>query len=554
METGNRVTCRVIWLALAGGLMALVASPSWASLANGGRNGLYAKSIPEVLCLEDSQVDLATAALIVSEKWSDVVQGLRYRDRLDEMALQIQERLSLRGIPADHRAIPVINEYLFEELGFSAVSQADDPNDLFLHSVMDSRKGYCLSLSILYLSLGERLGLPLYGVVVPGHFFVRYDSGSRRFNIETTARGASATDDHYRLANRVPENDQGLYLRNLTKHQTLACMFNNFGVVYLDTNYLDLAEEALVLAVQITPMLAEARVNLGNTYIRQDRKDLALVHYAEAARINPLDAKIRQALGNVYLHRGQTDLAVRELQCAVDRDPNCTEAIVQLADAYCQKNQYSRAEQVLKKGLAGHPDEAGLYSQLGEAYRFSGETDQAIEAYQNALARQPKLVQANFGLAICHHKQGKVDQEILAYKRILSTEPSFLPAMMNLGLAYVTNKDYPAAIALYEKVIQVDPNIAGVHHNLGMAYSETQDPNRAEAEFLKAVELDPKQAGAHHWLAIHDYKEGRYAEAWDHLMRAKDLGADVTQDQIAALSAKLPQEVRGKKQEARSKQ
>jgi Tfp pilus assembly protein PilF len=80
-----------------------------------------------------------------------------------------------------------------------------------------------------------------------------------------------------------------------------------------------------------------------------------------------------------------------------------------------------------------------------------------------------------------------------------------------------------------------------VHHNLGMAYAETQDPNKAEAEFLKAVELDPSQAGSHHWLAIHYYKQGRYQKAWDHLMRAKELGADVTQDQIAALSAKLPQ-------------
>ncbi|MHC4759552.1 MAG: transglutaminase family protein, partial [Planctomycetota bacterium] len=36
---------------------------------------------------------------------------------------------------------------------------------MFLHTVMDKKQGYCLSLSILYLSIGERLGLPLYGVV-----------------------------------------------------------------------------------------------------------------------------------------------------------------------------------------------------------------------------------------------------------------------------------------------------------------------------------------------------------------------------------------------------
>ena len=67
-------------------------------------------------------------------------------------------------------AIPVINDYLFNELSFKTIDKATDPYDLFLHSVMDRRQGYCLSLSVLYLSIGERLGLPLYGVVVPGHF------------------------------------------------------------------------------------------------------------------------------------------------------------------------------------------------------------------------------------------------------------------------------------------------------------------------------------------------------------------------------------------------
>ena len=47
----------------------------------------------------------------------------------------------------------IINDYLFNELGYKTISHADDPKDLFLHSVMNRRQGYCLSLSILYLSL-----------------------------------------------------------------------------------------------------------------------------------------------------------------------------------------------------------------------------------------------------------------------------------------------------------------------------------------------------------------------------------------------------------------
>jgi hypothetical protein len=112
-------------------------SPVWAGLANEGSAGLYVRSIPQVLALPEGQVDLATAALIVSEKWSDVVQGLRYRERIDAMAYHIQQMLHDQSLPADHRAIGLINQYLFRELGFYAVPHAKDANDLFLHSVLD---------------------------------------------------------------------------------------------------------------------------------------------------------------------------------------------------------------------------------------------------------------------------------------------------------------------------------------------------------------------------------------------------------------------------------
>ena len=181
-------------------LLSLLSGPVFGQrgrLANQGKSGLYVRSLDQVLRLQDDEMDLATAALIASEYWSDMVHGRRYLEQLDAMALEIQKRLRQQRHKVNHYAIPIINDYLFNELGFKTISHADDPNDLFLHSVMDGRQGYCLSLSMLYLALGERLGLKLYGVVVPGHFFVRYESGRTRFNIETTSNGASPPDEHY---------------------------------------------------------------------------------------------------------------------------------------------------------------------------------------------------------------------------------------------------------------------------------------------------------------------------------------------------------------------
>ena len=63
------------------------------SLANENKSGLYVKSIEQVLRLDQDEVDLATAALIVAEQWSDVVPGRRYLLELDDMALEIKKRL-----------------------------------------------------------------------------------------------------------------------------------------------------------------------------------------------------------------------------------------------------------------------------------------------------------------------------------------------------------------------------------------------------------------------------------------------------------------------------
>ena len=154
-------------------------------LANEGKAGLYTRSINRIIRMDDEEIDLATAALLLSREAIEPINLQRYRDRIDEMARTILRRLDKkqdrysttptgRFTPEEGRAaINEMNKYLFEELGFRAVETADDSQDLFLHSVLDRKKGYCLSLSMLYLSIGERLGLPLYGVVVPGHFFVR---------------------------------------------------------------------------------------------------------------------------------------------------------------------------------------------------------------------------------------------------------------------------------------------------------------------------------------------------------------------------------------------
>jgi tetratricopeptide (TPR) repeat protein len=509
-------------------------------LANENKPGLYSKSIEHVLRLRRDDVDLATAALIVSENWSDMVHGRRYLSALDDMALEIRERLRRGKLKLNFRAIPVINDYLFNELGYKSISEASDPNSLFLHTVMDKKRGYCLSLSVLYLSIAERLGLPLYGVVVPGHFFVRYDDGRVRFNIETTSNGGNASDEHYINKFKVPEGGRnGIYMKNLNKIQTLGCFFNNLGNSYSDIGNVESALLAFERAVEINPALSESRANLGNIYLKKDQIAEAIYQYQEALEINPNDAKTHNNLGNAYTQRDSLGYAVSEYLRAIKLDPNFVDAYKNLAIVYGKQERYGRAISQLRIAIAMDPEDAGCCSQLGDVYNQQNDCEQAITQYKKALKIDPDLVEAHYGLALCYNKLGLVDDEIWEYKRILAIRPDMLSALVNLGNAYFGQDKYSVAIEQYEKAIRIKPDEAMVHYNLGAAYSKSEDYEQAVAAYLTAVEIDPGIGDAHYGLAFGFYQLKKYDLAWKHIKMAQELGVEVTQEQLNAIKSRL---------------
>lgn len=507
-------------------------------LANDRKSGLYARSVEQVLRLREDQVDVATAALIVSENWSDMVYGRRYLETLDNMALEIRERLNRRRLKADFRAIPVINEYLFTELGFKSISEASDPQDLFLHTVLDKKAGYCLSLSILYLSLAERLGLPLYGVVVPGHFFVRYDDGQMRFNIETTSNGGSAPDEHYREKFKVPRGSNGIYMKNLNKIQTLGCFFNNLGNSYNDVGNLDSAQLALERAVEINPTLSESRANLGNIYLAKGLVTEAINQYREALRINPNDAKTHNNIGNAYVQKDWLNYAVNEYHQSIRLDPKFTDAYKNLAIVYSKQERFQPAIMQLRQAIALNPKDAECYSQLGSVFQQMGKYNQAISELNKAIQIDPKLAEAYYGLGVCYNKLKSVDEEIWGYKRALAVQPDMVAALVNLGNAYFGQKKYAMAIEEYKKAVLIQPDEGMIHYNLGAAYSNIEDYEQAVAEYLRTTELNPENGDAHYGLAFGYYHLKKYKQAWKHIQTAENLGVEVSKDLRNAVKRK----------------
>lgn len=509
-------------------------------LANEDKDGLYARSIQQVLRLEPEQIDIGIAALIISEQWSDMVAGRRCQEQLDEMAYEIRDRLAAKKLPINYQAISIINEYLFNELGFKSVQQADDPNDLFLHSVLKNRHGYCLSLSILYLAIGERLGLSLYGVVVPGHFFVRYDDGHVQFNIETTSNGGSAADSHYIEKFNVPEHrENSIYMVNLNALQTLGCFFNNLGNSYLAVGNISQAQIALEKAVKINPTLLESRTNLGNIYLQTNRIDDAIYEYKYSLKLNRDDAGTHNNLGNAYAKKEQFNNAIAEYSSAIRLNTKFVDAYKNLAIIYCEQQFYLKAISKLQQALMIEPKNHELYLQLGEVYRKKEDFNHAIIEYRKTLGYNRDSSEAYLGLGLCYKELGLVNEEIVAYKKALAIEPEMTAALTNLGNAYFGKQNFDEAIILYKQALALGPDEALLYYNLGAAYSNKEDFIQAKDAYLKAIEILPDLGDAHYGLAYCFYNMKDYESSWRHLEIAQSLGVEVNKELIEAVKREV---------------
>ncbi len=537
-----------------------LAAPSKAALANSGLAGLRVHTVEGILRLPAEEIDLGTAALIISRNWGTTKTLHAYRRKIDLMAEEVQKRLQEKKLPADYHAIPEINRYLFEELKFQSVKTADNPDDLFLHVVLDQKRGYCLSLSVLYLAIGERLGLPLYGVVVPGHFFVRYDDGNVRLNIETTAGGGTADDDYYRRTFSPPAG-HNLYMTNLNKRQTLGCFFNNLGNSYKAVGRIDQALVELTRAVQINPTLPEARTNLGNIYLLKGQVEQAIYEYRQALSILPNDPKTLNNLGNAFLQQNQLQQAAQAYLRALQQDPAMTEAhrnlahvyrlqgltnkamehlqtAVQLAPEeadnylhlgrlYFEMKNLSAAQETLLKALTYNPFLTAARIELGNVYLEMNRTDWAIEEFQAAAQTDDVMaLYAWFGLASAYHQEKRYSEAIAAYQEVLIRDGRNTAALQNLGNALLEAGRIDEAILAYQKALQISPQ-SGLYYNLAVAFLRQKQYDKALPNYQAAIRLTPNYAAAHHGLAVCYYYLNDKPACRKHAQIAQSLGWDV---------------------------
>ena len=254
--------------------------------------------LSEIVKGSEQELNLAEAALLIARDEYPALDVEAYLRQIDELATGVQQRLPAQAGLED--TLVALNQFLFVEQGFSGdMDNYDDPRNSFLNEVLDRKRGIPITLSILYLEVGRRLGLPLKGVSFPGHFLVKF----------TTREGEVVLD---------PFSGGCL----MSKEDLEQMLEDTFGAA--EAAYAPL--ERLLISANKKEILVRMLRNLKGAYLRRERHDKALTVVNQILLIQPDQPDEVRDRGRIYEHLECYRAALENYQSYLAQRPGAGDA------------------------------------------------------------------------------------------------------------------------------------------------------------------------------------------------------------------------------------
>lgn len=236
--------------------------PSWAQLAQ----------------VEDADFPLLSSALLIAKDEYPHLDAEHYLSHVNSHVAHLQPIVD--GITLWPLKMAEINRYLFNEIGYSGNRSAlNDPRSYYLNEVFDRRIGNAQSIAIVQIEVAHRLGMPLEGVSLPGHFFVRLPVESGILIMDPFNRGRPLGIDeiHERIRPHLLGNQSKVptlsRLLDPAPHRgILIGMLEQLYAFYSANHQWDKAARCADRILRLRPNQAEAIRNRGLAYLALDHR------------------------------------------------------------------------------------------------------------------------------------------------------------------------------------------------------------------------------------------------------------------------------------------
>lgn len=235
-------------------------------------------------------VPLDTACLLISAVFDARVDVTTYLSRLDAFA---ERAAATAAGPSSYAIIGSLHHLLFTVLGCHGNERTyDDPSNGLLSTAIDRYTGLPITLGILLMEVSRRVGLPLQGVGLPGHFVVRFPDPESRLYIDAFHGGR---------------------ILGVAECAALVDRIYHGRVTWRDDFLSPLDERAILKRVLL---------NLKNAFNTAKDYPGALAAVALRMTLDPGDATELRDRGILFARLRRYDRAIADLEAYLERSPH----------------------------------------------------------------------------------------------------------------------------------------------------------------------------------------------------------------------------------------
>jgi regulator of sirC expression with transglutaminase-like and TPR domain len=245
----------------------------------------------QLLRLPEAELSLAEAALCISWEDQQRAEPLAELGMLDAFAAAVTARFTTPPTPS--ALFDALNSYFFNELGFRGNTwNYNDPKNSFLDQVLTTRAGLPITLSVIYLELGWRLGLPVAGLALPGHFLVQVQFEPQPIYLDPFNRGRhwSRVECERQIRAAYGTLNKQLFARVMappSKRDILARMLRNIKHAYMELGLYVEVLATIERVLLIEPKAGIERRDRGLAYAQLGQLHRALIEFERYAALAP---------------------------------------------------------------------------------------------------------------------------------------------------------------------------------------------------------------------------------------------------------------------------
>lgn len=176
----------------------------------------FAHTKKQIVRWQESEKDLLSGAIVVAQYQYPGLNEEHIREFIEEMRRDIWIELSHKQTAFEK--IRIFNKIFFGKYRFHGDSKDfHAPVNSYINTVIESRKGNPLSLSIIYSIVAQSLGMPVYGVNLPNHFILAYidEDGTNQFTKTDNKTGILFYINPFSKGGLFDENEIHDFLKNL---------------------------------------------------------------------------------------------------------------------------------------------------------------------------------------------------------------------------------------------------------------------------------------------------------------------------------------------------